>query len=102
MGGRSARQVGVGGVSSIPTIDDTTHGAIHWFKGYGPVPVAPYTGTCDHWGQGVIAYGWDLKHYELVECGIDGPGNTGCRARAWSDDRGRTTTPWMVPADRKS
>ena len=80
-------------MSSIPVIDDTTHGAVHWFSGHGPVPGDLYLGDCKHWGQSVIAYGWDLKHYELVKCDT----NDGCGSRAWSDERGRITTTWMQP-----
>jgi hypothetical protein len=83
-------------VSNDATIDDPTHGAVKWLRGVGPTSVTPYTGDCKHWGQSVIAYGWDLKHYELVECGIDGED---CGSRAWSDDRGRITTPWMQPTN---
>jgi len=86
-------------MSNDVTIDDPTPGAVHWLRGIGPVPVSPYTGDCQHWGQDVIAYGWDLKHYELVQCGLDGPGNDGCRSRAWSNERSHITTPWMQPTN---
>ena len=78
-------------------IDDPTHGAVRWWRGYGPVPVEPYTGDCEHWGQSVIADGWDLKHYELVQCDVHLTGGAGCGSRAWSNERGQATTPWMQP-----
>ena len=78
-------------MSSIPVIDDTTHGTVRWWVGQGPVNVDLYLGECSHLDQRIIAYGWDLKHYELVKC------DYGCNSRAWSDERGRTTTTWMQP-----
>ncbi|MEV8149938.1 hypothetical protein AB0O52_17555 [Arthrobacter sp. NPDC080073] len=82
---------------TVPHIEDETHGNIRWFRDYGPVPVENYEGECQHRGQSVIAWGWDRKHYELVECGINGKD---CGSRAWSDERGRITTPWMQPKER--
>lgn len=79
-----------------PSID-VEAGEVKWWRGYGPVPVEPYSGDCLHTGQAVIAWGWDWKHYELVMCGLEGPDGFGCHARAWSDERGRATTPWMQP-----
>lgn len=84
---------------SVAHIDNDTHGAVRWFRDYGPVPVQPYTGDCQHWGQSVIAWGWDSKHYELVECGISGHGD--CNSRAWSNEKGQITTPWMERAPHR-
>lgn len=80
---------------STPVIDDTTHGAVHWWPGQGPKPVSSYTGGCLHRMQRVIAYGWDLKHYELVECDQE------CGSRAWSNEKGKITTAWMQPTSAR-
>jgi hypothetical protein len=87
-----------GSMSSVPIIDDTTHGAVRWLRDQGPVPVSLYLGDCKHWGQSVIAYGWDLKHYELVVCDLHEDGTSGCGSRAWSNERSQITTTWMHPA----
>ncbi|ASN20692.1 hypothetical protein [Arthrobacter sp. YN] len=71
-------------------LDITEHGEVKWFKGYGAVPVAPFEGECEHFGREVIAWGWDAKHYEFVQC-------SDCLSRSWNTDRGVVTTPWMQP-----
>jgi hypothetical protein len=73
-------------------------GEIHWFAKERPLPVlgpCPHV-DCKHLGQGVIAWGPSMERYELVECGIASD-KEGCaaRCRAWSDGRGRITTPWL-------
>ena len=84
-------------------------GAVRWFSGYGPAEVlgeCPHSG-CGHRGTGVVAWGPDLRHYELIECGIQGDDDgTDCagNCRAWTDDRDRVTTPWLhvaVTADEQ-
>ncbi|YCK81391.1 hypothetical protein M1D89_20325 [Arthrobacter sp. D3-18] len=82
---------------TAPHIDDTTHGSVRWFHGKGPVPVQPYVGDCQHWGLTVIAWGWDLKHYELNTCDLTANGQPGCGSRAWMNERGISTTQWMQP-----
>lgn len=85
---------------TAPHIEDTTEGNVRWFHDHGPTPVRPYVGDCQHWGQSVIAWGWDHKHYELVTCDIDHNGTPGCHSRAWSNPQGQTTTTWMQPTER--
>lgn len=72
------------------SVDVKGHGEVKWFKDFGPVPVEPFTGDCGHMGQEVIAWGWDIKHYEFVQC-------SDCKSRAWTTDRGIATTTWMQP-----
>jgi hypothetical protein len=51
---------------------------IHWFSGYGPIPMSDdeCDHDCPHLGLAVIAWGPSQLHYELVEC-------TACHCRAW-------------------
>jgi hypothetical protein len=78
-------------------------GEIHWFKGYEPGRVAGpcVHAECSHLGQGVIAWGPSMERYELVTCGSidaadESPRDCASRCRAWSDDRGRIVTPWLM------
>lgn len=76
-------------------------GQISWFKGHGPLPVlgpCPHT-NCQHWGQGVIAWGPSMDRYELVACGSidpadEAPGDCAMTCRAWVDGQGRVVTQW--------
>lgn len=63
---------------------------IHWFSGYGPVPiVGPCPHDCDHkWGCSVIAWGYDRQHYELITC--DRPDTCAGRCRGWQADHDGT------------
>lgn len=61
-------------------------GEVHWFHGYGPLPVVgpcPHT-NCPHNGTSVIAWGPDYEHYELVTCDVDAE-DGGCaeQCRGW-------------------
>lgn len=72
-------------------------GEIRWFSGEGPAPVlGPCEHNCQHWGQGVIAWGPTLDRYELVECGTRDDDGCAARCRAWVDGRGRVTTAWLT------
>ncbi|WP_041559958.1 hypothetical protein [Nocardia farcinica] len=77
-----------------PHVDNTEHGHITWWKGFGPANYGPYTGTCPHhvdadsWLR-PVAWGWDFKHYTLDQC-------QRCGARAWHDERIRPTTQWIA------
>ncbi|MFD6677504.1 hypothetical protein ACFWDA_24480 [Rhodococcus zopfii] len=75
--------------------DMREHGTIRWFKGEGPMRnPQQYTGDCPHMGQGVVGWGPDEQHYELVEC-------SDCGARSWTTtERQRGgATPWLVPGE---
>jgi hypothetical protein len=68
-------------------------GEVHWFAGYEPAPVlgeCPHVG-CPHNALTTIAWGPDVKHYELVTCDADCGGN----CRAWVNGRTVATTPWL-------
>jgi hypothetical protein len=68
-------------------------GDLHWFSGYGPLPVlgeCPHVG-CRHDAISTIAWGPDLTRYELVQC--DSDCDSSCRA--WADGRSVATTPWL-------
>lgn len=70
-------------------------GEFSWYKGRGPSPVVgpcPHVG-CSHNAQSVIGWGPTYERYELVQCDVAEHCATGCRA--WVDDRGRETTPWL-------
>lgn len=67
---------------------------VHWFAGYGPGKSgSPCMHRCEHRDTATIAWGSDLKHYELVECAEAG----GCarQCRAWQNPKGLTTTEWL-------
>lgn len=56
---------------------------VSWYVGHGPAPIlgpCPHT-TCQHNGWSTVAWGPDLRHYELVVCD-DREGCAG-RCRGW-------------------
>lgn len=70
-------------------------GEWRWWPNRGPAPViglCPH--ACSHESQQVIAWGPDVKHYELVQCDAICAGS----CRAWTDGTIRTTTPWQQVA----
>lgn len=73
-------------------------GDLHWFKGYGPLPVigpCPHH-QCRHNAQSTIAWGPDKLRYELVACDVDEHCNGSCRA--WTDGSFANTSPWLQVA----
>lgn len=70
-------------------------GDVTWFAGHTSGPIAgpcPHL-HCPHNLGRVIAWGPDLAHYTLEQCDVPAGCNGHCRA--WHDERGRDTTPWL-------
>lgn len=70
-------------------------GEISWFGWQGPLPVAgpcPHS-DCPHDDTRVIAHGPDFRRYTLERCDV--PGGCAGACRAWHNERGRASTPWL-------